>query len=120
MRKRGLLSVFFLSLLTCGIYSIYWQVVTFSEVMSENNENAFPMIINVLLVIVTCGIWSIYLQYKIADTMFVLEQKNNMVTENLNIIVLALAILGYSSFGILSITLLQDKINRYCIENKII
>lgn len=42
MKKRGLAAVFFLTLITLGIYGIYWWITTFDEARKYTGDNSIP------------------------------------------------------------------------------
>lgn len=65
MKTRSILSVFILSFITCGIYSLYWSYVMTEDMnQKEPSEPLTNFIVAILLGCVTCGIYYIYWQYK--------------------------------------------------------
>ena len=65
MTKRNEVAVILLSLITCGIYTIYWFYVTTEELNKEEaNDELMNYILAFLLSLVTCGIYGIYWEYK--------------------------------------------------------
>lgn len=60
MTKRPLITLILLSLVTCGIYGIYWMYVMNEELRSNGMEGKNFFVV-LLLSLVTCGIY--YLIY---------------------------------------------------------
>ena len=105
MTKRSVITVIILSLVTCGIYSLYWTYVTAEELNAKDNTEA-PLtnfIVAFLLGWITCGIYLLYWDYK-----FYVKADKALGTENW-IVNFILSIFG---FGIVSQALIQDSINK--------
>ena len=66
MIKRSVINVILFSILSCGIYSIYWFYVTAEELNREERtqEPLMNYIVAILLGMLTCGIYTIYWEYK--------------------------------------------------------
>ena len=95
-----------LTLVTFGIYGIYWMVVLNNELKHEANEDSFVSGgVAVLLTIVTCGIYGIYWSYKMGE--FV--DKINDSKSNSSILYLVLNLFGLS---IVVYALIQNELNK--------
>ena len=104
MKNRSVVAVVLLSIITCGIYSLYWYYV-----MAEDMNNADKtkpdltnFIVAILLTIITCGIYGIYWQFRFYE-------KSDAVTKKSNLIIYF--ILSLFGFSIISNALLQSDIN---------
>ena len=65
MTNRSIVTVIILSLVTCGIYTIYWTYVSAQELNNKESENPLTnYIIAILLSVITCGIYGIYWWFK--------------------------------------------------------
>ena len=65
MKNRNILAVILFSIITCGIYQIYWFYVTAEGLNSEEpNEPLTNYILAIIFGVLTCGIYSIYWLYK--------------------------------------------------------
>lgn len=111
IQSRSLVTAIILSLVTCGIYSIYWFVSLTNEMnqlSGRQNDTSGGMAF--FLNLITCGIYSLYWSYKMG------EKRDYVAKENgsSNILYLVLAIFG---LGIVSYCLIQDTINKV-VENK--
>ncbi|MCR5113222.1 MAG: DUF4234 domain-containing protein [Acholeplasmatales bacterium] len=105
MTKRSIVTIIILSLITCGIYAIYWTYVTANELNAKDNTEA-PLtnyIVAFLLGIITCGIYMIYWNYK-----FYVKADKALGTDSW-IVNFILSILGLE---IVSMALVQDSINK--------
>lgn len=94
------------SIITCGIYGIYWMIKLNDEInplSGEPNATSGGMVF--LLTIITCGIYSYYWMYKMGERC----DRINRVNGNSNILFLLVTIFG---FGIISYCLMQDTINK--------
>ncbi|WP_297299137.1 DUF4234 domain-containing protein [uncultured Brachyspira sp.] len=110
-QNKSLLNVGILSVVTCGIYLIYWIYVTTNDVNSYMEEKYFNPTLAVVLSIVTCGLFTIYWFYKYANVIFNdMSKKANLDSYGESAIVVALLILV--PFGYLySVLTLQSKLN---------
>ena len=63
--KRNLATCIILSIVTCGIYSLYWFIVITDDAKNASNDvSGASGGTALLLSIVTCGIYGIYWAYK--------------------------------------------------------
>ena len=107
IQPRNIALCVLLSLVTCGIYSIYWFIKLTDEMnlLVDDNKTASGGMA-FLYSLITCGIYSFYWSYKMGD-------KTDNLDGNINgskaILYLVLLFLG---FGIIVYVLLQDTINK--------
>ena len=95
-----------LSLVTCGIYFIYWMVVLNDEINALTGDTAAPSgIVVFLLSLITCGIYGIYWAYVMGRKVAYLNH-----TSDSGVINLIIALFG---FQIINLALFQDAANRY-------
>ena len=104
--SRSIVSAILLSIITCGIYGIYWFIVLtddMNKLSARENDTSGAMAF--LLILVTCGLYSIYWAYKMG------EKRDCVANENAssNIIYLVLSLFG---LGIVVYALVQDTINK--------
>ena len=62
--ERSLPVSILLTIITCGIYGIYWFIVLTDEVNQHSGEDDTSGGIAFLLTLVTCGIYGIYWAYR--------------------------------------------------------
>ena len=112
IKKRSIVSCILLSIITCGIYGIYWFVCLTNEMnKASGNENDTNGGKAFLFTLVTCGIYEFYWAYKIGN------KRDQLAGENgsSGILYLVLAIFG---LGIVAYCLAQDAINKAVDGNK--
>ena len=106
IKKRDLVKAIILSIVTCGIYSIFWFISLTNEINTlSGNEKDTTGGTAFLLSLVTCGIYSYYWAYKMGEKRDAIAGQNNSSA----ILYLVLSLLG---FGIVVYALLQDSINK--------
>ena len=110
IERRNIAVCIVLTLVTCGIYGIYWIVCLTNDVNTVSGDvNGTSGGMVVLLTIVTCGIYGIYWAYKQGEKLDF--TKNNPVSSLINIGVVYL-ILQIFGFGIIAYALMQNELNK--------
>ncbi len=110
IKKRDIALSIILTIVTCGIFGIYWFIVAVDDVNKlSNKEGQFSGVIVFLLSIVTCGIFGFYYFYKMGDTIdqYMITTRG-MAPASKGILYLILAFIGLS---IISIALIQSDLN---------
>lgn len=115
LQKRGIVGAILLSIITCGIYAILWMIWINNELRRENNQKVdggFMFFIS----LITCGIAGFYWMYRIGmDLSFASQKSAKYKVESYEaILYLVLSIFG---FGLISLAIIQHKINLLCEEN---
>ena len=110
MKKRSIILSIVLSVVTLGIYTIYWVYKLTNEVhevLRRKNTASGGTVI--LYSIITFGIYGIYWIYKMGDGISEALSSRGMKTNgNEGILYLIVSLLGFS---IIAVCLLQDKLN---------
>lgn len=112
MNKRNIALCIVLSIVTCGIYGIYWMIVLANEtnVASGHAQDGTSGGIVFLLTLVTCGIYGIYWAYKQGEKINEAKAMRNMPTDsNAGVLYLILEIFG---LGIIGYALMQNELNK--------
>ena len=110
MSERNIAVAIVLSIVTCGIYAIYWFIVLTDDARMAANDNEVPGGgIAFLLTLITCGIYGIYWAYKMGKTLVKAKEKNNLPAEDNSVLYLILQLLG---FGIINYALMQNDLNQ--------
>ena len=99
IEERNIVVYLLLTLVTCGIFGIYWLVVMLKDI------NPWMVI---LLSIITCGIYGIYFNYQMGKYMVKAGNNYNVKIEDNSILYLILSIIG---FGIVNYCLVQNDLN---------
>lgn len=111
IRKRSIVTCILLSIVTCGIYGIYWTVCLVNDL---NTASGTPQDTSggvvFLLSLVTCGIYMYYWMYKAGEKVSVIQRRQGrMNSENNGLLYLLLSIFGLS---IVSYCLIQSELNQ--------
>ena len=107
IEKREVPIAILLSIVTCGIYFLYWEYKIYDSLYKANNQPSSAGV-DLLLSCVTCGIYFIYMMYKSgkmessALAMYGLQEKDDSVLY---------MILGIFGLGIVSAAIIQTNIN---------
>lgn len=107
IQKRGVGQAIFLSIITCGIYSIVWFISLSNEISAYNGENQEGGK-EFLLSIVTCGVYGLYWYYKMGQKLVRAKQRAGQYAQDNSILYLVLGMFG---FGIISLALMQSAAN---------
>ena len=109
IQKRDLAMYIILTLVTCGIYGIYWFVVLTDDVKTVSKDEQMPSGgLAFLLTLVTCGIYGIYWAYKMGELMKTAQEKNGVEVKDNAVIYLILQLFG---LGIVNYALIQADLN---------
>ena len=108
IKERNIVTCILLSIVTCGIYGIYWFITLTDDASRANDDPTFTGVKAFLLTLVTCGIYSIYWNYKIGKEMYEANQKRGIQTSDNSVLYLVLGIFG---FGIVTYCLVQNELN---------
>ncbi len=110
IQQRDIATAIILSIVTCGIYGIYWFIKLVDDVnKAANDQNAYSGGITFLLNLVTCGIYGIYWYYQAGKKMNYAKQARSMpVTDNAEILYLVIALVA----PIVNMCLIQSDLNR--------
>lgn len=109
IQQRNIATCIILSLVTCGIYGIYWWVMITDESNAISPEYATASgVKSVLLTLVTCGIYYYYWAYKMGEKLDNAKAARGMQSGSGNILYLLLCIFG---LGIVAYALMQNDLN---------
>lgn len=109
VQQRNIALCIVFSIITCGIYGIYWYVKLTDEansVATQNQTASGGMAF--LFTLITCGIYSWYWMYKQGAKIDEAKAARGQASSNTGILYLILAILG---LGIVSYALIQNELN---------
>ena len=102
MKQRGLVMMVILTIVTLGIYAIYWQC-SFQGQLKEKTGDGFGAIGHLIMSFVTFGIYSLYWQFAAGKRLAKLNASDN------SILYLILSLVG---FGWINMFLMQSQANK--------
>lgn len=113
IQNRNIALCIIFSIITCGIYGIYWFVVLTDDANTvlPNNQgvNETSGGLAFLFSLITCGIYGLYWMFKQGEKIDEAKNARGIASSNSGIIYLILAIFG---FGIISYALMQNELNK--------
>lgn len=107
LTRRSVASCIILSLITCGIYTIYWWICINNDFAKKIKANANGAMV-VILSLITCGIYFLVWSYQMGN---VIEKAGG---KNERVLYLVLSLFG---FGLITLALMQAEENRL-VENE--
>ena len=113
IKERNVAVSIILTLVTCGIYSIYWIICMTNDTKELAGDDGVDGMTAVLFGILTCGIYYIYLMYKLGERIDIIKQKNGQTSSNTGIFYIILHVIG---LGIVVSALVQSELNKYAIQ----
>ncbi|MCR5738073.1 MAG: DUF4234 domain-containing protein [Eubacterium sp.] len=110
IKQRSVAVCIILSIVTCGIYGLYWLVCLNDDTntVAGTPEDTSGVVVLVLS-IVTCSIYLLYWLYKQGNKIDQVKTSKGIASSNSGIIYLVLAIVGLS---IVSYALMQNELNQ--------
>ena len=110
IQKRSIGMCIVLSIITCGIYGLYWFVVLTDDAnrMTEDAQNETSGGMALLFKIITCNIYGLYWMYKQGDKIDRIKNSRGIPSSNTGILYLILSLFGLS---IVSYALMQNELN---------
>jgi membrane protease YdiL (CAAX protease family) len=107
IEKRNIALYVIVTLVTCGLFGLYWFVVLTDDTNKLAGEADTSGVIALLLTIVTCGLYGLYWAYKRGEKIDKAKQMRNIPASNGGILYLILYFFG----GIIAYALIQNEIN---------
>lgn len=109
IKERNIAVCIILTIVTCGIYGIYWFICLTDEVNTVSYTEGTSGGMAFLFSLITCGIYSIYWMFKQGEKIDAAKNSRGVDSSNSGIVYLLLAIFG---FGIISYALMQNELNK--------
>jgi hypothetical protein len=107
--QRGVALAIVLTLITCGIYGIYWFIVMTNDVGKLSGDSSFTGGKHFLLTLVTCGIWSLIWAYQVGKQVAEAQRQRGLSATDNSALYLILGIFGLS---IVTYALVQSDVNK--------
>ena len=109
--RREIALCIVLSIITCGIYGIYWVIMLNNEINVAVNDQAAPSGgLVIVLTFITCGIYGWYWLYKMGEKCDYMKSLRDLPPSSSSALFLVLGIYG---LPIVAYALIQDTINKY-------
>ena len=102
-----------LSIITCGIYGIYWFIVMTDDANVISDEQNASGGLAFLYTLLTCGIYSFFWCYKMGKNIYRAQVNRNLPASDNSVLYVLLQIFG---LGIVTYCLIQNDINNMATE----
>ena len=98
-QERSIGIFILLSLITCGLYNIYWMYAITTEVNDylQDSDTSGGMVL--LFTFITCGVYAFYWFYKMGKRLAACQQKAGINVSDDSVLYLILAIFGVAIIG---------------------
>lgn len=110
IKNRNIAMQVILSILTCGIYGLYWFITMTDESNVLSDEKTASGGMAILLTLVTCGIYSFYWNYKMGQKLNLAGRKYNKSISDNSVLYLVLSLFGLT---IVNYCLIQSDLNKF-------
>ena len=107
LEKRSVIAVILFSILTCGIYMVYWTYVTCTAMQQQGGKTGIPPIATTLLMLFVTPVGGALLGMDADDNLNAIKTKHGMPTTDNKVLWIVLGVL----FPIVTVALIQYEIN---------
>lgn len=109
IKQKNIALCIILSIVTCGIYGIYWFVCITDDMNTAMEEQGTTGVVALLFAFITCGLYTYYWAYKMGEKVDYIKSRNGVPSSNTGILYLILCVLGLS---IVTWALVQNELNQ--------
>ena len=108
--ERNIALCLIYTIITCGIYGVYWFICITDEVNAVSKEDGTSGGMSFLFTILTCGIYGFYWAYRVGQKLGAAGKLYNKAINDNAILYLILHIFG---LGLINYCLMQQDLNRF-------
>lgn len=109
VQQRNIAVCIILSIVTCGLYGIYWFIVLSDDANTASGTQGTSGGMAFLFTLITCGIYGLYWMYKQGEKIDYAKSQRGIPSSNSGVLYLILGIIGLS---IISYALMQNELNK--------
>ncbi len=109
VQRKNIALCIILSIVTCGIYLLYWMVCLTDDTNSIAQENGTSGVLALVLTIVTCGIYGLYWAYKCGEKIDRAHELRGEPSSNGGILYLIL----YVFVSVIALAVMQNEVNKF-------
>ncbi len=106
--ERSIPLYLILSLLTCGLFSIYWFIALAGDIRTLREAHEPRGVFDYIIGFLTCGIYTLVCYYRYPKYIVEIQQKKGMEINDISVLSLILGIF----FGLVSLALIQNEVNK--------
>lgn len=112
IQTRSVVTCVLLTIVTCGIYGIYWTYCIINDTYTLTNVDGSAGM-DTFLIYLTCGLYGLYIWYKIGNLLAAYRADRGLSEQNNAILYLVLALLGLL---IVDLCIIQSELNTYTVD----
>lgn len=109
VEKRNIALSVVLTIVTCGIYGIFWYIGIHNDTKYLSGEVGLSGLQLFIFTVLTCGVYSLYWAYTEGEKLDKLKKDKGLNSSNSGILYLILSFIG---LGIVAYALMQDSLNK--------
>lgn len=109
IKERNIAMCIVLSIVTCGIYGLYWYICLTDDTNTAANADGPSGIMALVLTLVTCGIYGWFWAYKQGEKISTAQESHGLSVSDNKILYLILQLFG---LGIVAWVLMQNELNK--------
>lgn len=109
VQERSVGLAIILTLITCGIYGLYWMYAMTNELAYLSDDPTFTGGKTILFSIITCGIYTLFWYYMLGGKIAIAQMKKGYPAKDDGVLYIILGIFG---LGIVSMAIAQSNINK--------
>lgn len=106
--QRNVALCIIFTIITCGIYGLYWFVVLTDDTNTLADEMGTSGVMALIFTIITCGIYGFYWAYKRGELLDRVKADRGIPAGNGGILYLIVFLLG----GVIAYALIQYEVNK--------
>ena len=110
--KRNIVAAVIWTILTCGIYSIYWMVKLNDELLQMSGKEGPSGGVVVLLTLVTCGIYGYVWYWKMGACIDEINNKNADISTGVLFLLLGVFGFGFVNY-IIALNTINDHVSEF-------
>lgn len=107
LTKRSVVAVILFSILTCGIYAIWWTYVTCTALQQQGGKKQIPPVLTTILMLFVSQIGGALLGLDADDNINAIKEAHNMQRTDNKVLWIILGVI----IPIVTIALIQNEIN---------
>ncbi len=107
MKKRSVAAVVILSIITCGIYAVYWSYVVTTDLQKESGVQKIPPVLTMLLMLFVSAAGGGLLGWDCNETINAIKAKRGVQTQDNTVLWIVFGVL----LNVVTIGLIQNEIN---------
>ena len=110
IKQRSVAMVIILTLITFGIYGLYWMYAITGELSHATNDPNFSGAKALIFLFLTFGIYGLFWYYIVGQKMAEMQRQHNMLIKDNGVLYIVLAIFV---LGIISDAIIQAEMNKF-------